>query len=91
MTQSSRLHTTQSEKHSKVAGSFHNIAVVFITQGQLDEVLKVYNKALQIRRRVLGEDNQDESKSFESIGTTHFKQGRHYDALEMFQEALSTY
>ena len=62
-----------------------------IDEGQLDEALRLYNKALKIKRRACGADHEQVADMLFNIGAVLTVQGWHSEALEMLEEALRVY
>jgi tetratricopeptide (TPR) repeat protein len=60
-------------------------------QGEYDEALKLYRKALKIRRHVYGEDHKDVAITLCNIGVAFHGQGKHDETVEVYEEALGVY
>ena len=77
--------------HPDVADSYNNIGLVYGSQGKYEEALVQYNRALEIRIRVLGQDHPDVATSYKSIGVVYQQQGNKSAATEMYTKAYHTY
>ena len=68
---------------------FHNIAAVNNNQGEYDKALEWYQKALNIREKILGPDHPDTAATYNNIAAVYSKQGEYNKALEWYQKALN--
>ena len=50
---------TLADNHPELAGSYHNITILYEEQGDLDKALEYYNKSLNIRLSTVGASNAD--------------------------------
>mmetsp|Transcript_67653 Transcript_67653/g.109732 ORF Transcript_67653/g.109732 Transcript_67653/m.109732 type:complete len:353 (+) Transcript_67653:735-1793(+) len=66
----------------------HRQGRVLRRQGKNDEALKHYQKALEIRTRVLGGDHPDVGASYNNIGKVYRLQGRYEEALAQHHQSL---
>jgi tetratricopeptide (TPR) repeat protein len=76
------------EKHPHVASALANIGNIVNKQGEYDEALKLYRKALKIRRHVYGEDHKELLVTLHSIAEALCRQGMNDEAVEVWEEAL---
>jgi tetratricopeptide (TPR) repeat protein len=73
-----------------VAKALESIGMILNEQGEYDEALKLYRKALKIRRHV-EEGHQVVAASLCNIGLALGDQGKHDESVEMYEEALGVY
>ncbi|NJL62515.1 MAG: tetratricopeptide repeat protein, partial [Methylacidiphilales bacterium] len=57
-------------------------------QGRYDEAEPMFNQALQIRLKVLGEEHPDTAASLNNLAALYKSQGRYDEAEPMFNQAL---
>ena len=63
------------------------LGVIQYRRGQFDQSLQSYERALEIRRRILGEDHWRTALTRSNIGETLVELGRYDEALARFAEA----
>ena len=56
-------------------------------KGDYDAALEYYNKALDIRKQVLGENHPDTATSYNNIGAVYLRKGDYDAALENYNKA----
>jgi len=67
--------------HSEVARSLNNLGqILFCTQGQLSEVLALYQRALTIQERALSPDHLDAAESLCNLASDYGNQGKYSPA-----------
>lgn len=73
-----------------VATSINNIGYLRQQSGQAsaEETMQAYKNSLEIKRRVLGNDNLSVGKTLNNLGTVHYLKREYEAALEAYQEAL---
>ncbi|MCB9750810.1 MAG: protein kinase [Myxococcales bacterium] len=74
------------------AQALHNLGVILGERGEPGEqarALELLGRALEIRRRTLGDDHPSVAALLETIGTLHAEQGADEQALEHFERALA--
>ena len=70
---------------------YNFIGVVYWKLGEYDKALEFYNKALEIRKEVLGEKHTDTAMSYNNIGAVYENLGDYDKALEYYFKALEIY
>ena len=70
------------------ATSYNNIGIVYDYLGDYDKALEFKNKALEIRKEVLGEKHRDTASSYDNIGIVYEELGDYDKALEYHNKAL---
>ncbi|KAF5616098.1 hypothetical protein F25303_13621 [Fusarium sp. NRRL 25303] len=65
-----------------------DLATTYHAQGRYDEAEKLKDKALELRREVLGEKHPDTTRSMASLAATYHNQGRYDKAEQLHQTAL---
>ncbi|KAL3938790.1 MAG: hypothetical protein SGBAC_006376 [Bacillariaceae sp.] len=70
------------------ATSYISRAVVLQNQGKLEEAMALYQKALDIRLKVLGPDHEGTAGAYVGLANVEHDQGRPEEAMVLFQKAL---
>ena len=78
------------ENHPNVAMNYNNIGGVYYNQGNYDQALEYYNKALKIYLAVFGENHPDVAMSYSNIGFNYYNQDLYYEAKINFAKAIET-
>ena len=60
-----------------------------MNQGKYDEALAMYEKALSIRLKKLGDDHPDVATTYNNMAVVYMNQGKYEEALAMYEKALS--
>ncbi len=76
------------EDHPDTALSNHNVAANLNAQGKAAEAAPVFQKALEINRKVLGEDHPSTAESYYSMAVNMTAQGLAADAHPLARKAL---
>jgi tetratricopeptide (TPR) repeat protein len=63
-------------------------AMVLQSQGKLDDAMEMYGKALEIRKKTLGEDHFTVAVTYNNMAGVLQLQGKLDDAMEMYGKAL---
>ena len=63
--------------------------LVYVNQGKYDEALAMYEKALSIRLKKLGDDHPDVADTYNNMAVVYYNQGKYEEALAMYEKALS--
>ena len=71
--------------------NYNNIGGVYYNQGNYDQALEYYNKALKIYLAVLGDSHPNVAMNYNNIGGVYYNQGNHDQALEYYNKALKIY
>ena len=58
-------------------------------QGKYEEALAMYEKALSIKLKKLGDDHPDVATTYNNMANVYNKQGKNDEALAMYEKALS--
>src|SRR5262249_11109521 len=66
-----------------------NLGTVYLTHGESDKALPLYEKALQIRRRILGDEHPDVALNLVSVGMAHHTHDEIKPAIEYYQRAIA--
>ena len=64
------------------------MAGVYFNQGKYKEALTMYEKALSIRLKKLGDDHPNVAETYNNMAV-YFKQGKYEEALTMYEKTLS--
>jgi tetratricopeptide (TPR) repeat protein len=78
-------------QNETTAMSYNNIGNVYDDLGDYDKALEYHNKALEIRKSVLGENHPDTASSYDNIGIVYRNLGDYDKALEYHFKALEIY
>ena len=68
-----------------MATTYNNMGNVYVSQGQYDKALEMYNKSLKISLAALGEDHPDVATTY-NMGEVYRSQGQYDKALEQVSE-----
>lgn len=79
----------QEQEHLDVASSLNNLALINRDQGRYNDAEPLLQKALSIRKRLLGDEHPDVATSLNNLALIYKDQGRYNDAEPLFQEALA--
>jgi tetratricopeptide (TPR) repeat protein len=71
-----------------VAAALHNIAIVQLRDGKLDEALDAIEEAVRIRRLAFGEDSPKLADSLNELGIILLSRKEFHEAIEAFNDAL---
>jgi tetratricopeptide (TPR) repeat protein len=67
---------------------FTNIGLILMDQKKSDEALKILERSLAVRKRLLGDTHPHVAVSLNDIGICHSQAGRYEEALPLLQEAM---
>jgi tetratricopeptide (TPR) repeat protein len=79
------------DDHPDTLQSINNIGTLFISTGQYDRALPLFDECLAKSRRVLGHDHPDTLETLNNIGALFFKKGDYCRALLHFEDCLARY
>ncbi|KAK6534423.1 hypothetical protein TWF281_005748 [Arthrobotrys megalospora] len=71
-------------------GTVNNIALILYHQAKYDEALRQYQKILDWKKRVLGENNPETLVTVRLIASILGIQGKHSEALEQYQKIIAS-
>lgn len=74
---------------AELAESYNNLAVLNATVDRKDRAREYYDRAIDLRRRVLGEDHPTTSFSLTNLASLLVQTGQVEEALPAFREALA--
>ena len=75
-------------QNETTADAYNNIGIVYDYLGDYDKALEFENKALEIKKEVLGEKHADTANSYNNIGVVYEELGDYNEALEYHNKAL---
>jgi tetratricopeptide (TPR) repeat protein len=76
------------EEHPHTARSYNNVAANLNAQGKYAAAGPLYQKALDIRRKVLGEEHPDTAVIYNNVAFNLQSEGRYVEAGPPYQKAL---
>ncbi|WP_103069246.1 CHAT domain-containing protein [Aquimarina sediminis] len=76
------------ENHSKVAGSYSDIGMIYAKNKNYNKALENYHKALRIRQKLLGETNFLLATEYNNFGEVYKEKKEFKTALLWYQKAL---
>ncbi len=76
------------EESEDTAALYNKLGVVYSGQGQYAKAETCYKKALNIRRKVLGEEHPDTASSYNNLGNVYDDQGQYAEAEQCHRKAL---
>ena len=71
-----------------LATNLNNLAVLYKSQGRYSEAEPLYLQALELRKRLLGEDHPDVATSLNNLAVLYNSQGRYSESETLFLQAL---
>nr|WP_232224256.1 tetratricopeptide repeat protein [Mastigocladopsis repens] len=71
-----------------LATSLNNLALLYDSQGRYSEAEPLYQQALELRKRLLGEEHPDVAQSLNNLAYLYRSQGRYIEAEPLYQQAL---
>ncbi|MBW4634262.1 MAG: tetratricopeptide repeat protein [Iphinoe sp. HA4291-MV1] len=74
--------------HRELATSLNNLAYLHFSQGRYTEAEPLYQQALQLTRRLLGEEHPHVASSLNNLAGLYRYQGRYAEAEPLYQQAL---
>ncbi|MDR0736396.1 MAG: tetratricopeptide repeat protein, partial [Zoogloeaceae bacterium] len=87
-TRAEKIYETLPAGERDYAVIYHNRGFVFDEQGDYNEALEWYRKALDIKEKVLGKDHPDTATTYNNIALVYKAQGEYGKALEEYRKAL---
>ena len=79
----------KSAREVEIAETYNTMGDVYYAQRDYNNALTVYEKALNIRKKVLGDDHPDTADCYNNIGVVYSKLGDYPKALECHTKALN--
>jgi len=70
------------------ASTLNNLALLYKSQGRYDQAEPLYLQALELRKRLLGEDHPSVATSLNNLALLYYSQGRYDQAEPLFLQAL---
>jgi tetratricopeptide (TPR) repeat protein/CHAT domain-containing protein len=77
------------QEHPHYAKSLNNLANLYADMGQYDKPLPLYEQALAIKKKVLGEEHPDYANSLNDLAILYAYMGQYDKALPLFEQALA--
>ncbi len=77
------------EHGTNVASIYTGLALVYKFQGRYPEAEPLYQRALELRQRLLGEDHRDVANSYNNLAALYLSLKRYTEAEPLYQKALS--
>ena len=76
------------EEHHRVAATLHNIAIVKVRCGEVEEACNIFREAIRSRKEMLGEYHSKVAETLLELGIALLSLKNHSEALSAFNEAL---
>jgi tetratricopeptide (TPR) repeat protein len=83
--------SSQDQEALAEAKRLNNQAVELYQQGKYNEAISLAEKALAIRKKVLGENHLDTATSLNNLAELYRSQGRYSEAEPLYKQALAIY
>jgi CHAT domain-containing protein/Tfp pilus assembly protein PilF len=77
------------QEHPDYANSLNNLAILYYQMGQYDKALPLYEQALAIRKKVLGEEHRGYANSLNNLAILYYQMGQYDKALPLYEQALA--
>ena len=71
-----------------LASSLNNLAGLYSSQGRYEEAEPLYEQALELSQRNLGENHPDVATSLNNLAGLYRSQGRYEEAEPLYEQAL---
>ena len=71
-----------------MATSLNNLAALYKNQGRYSEAEPLYQQALELYKRLLGEEHPYVASSLHNLAALYDNQGRYSEAEPLYQQAL---
>jgi len=71
-----------------LASSLNNLAGLYSSQGRYEEAEPLYEQALELSQRLLGENHPDVATSLNNLAYLYSSQGRYEEAEPLYEQAL---
>ena len=72
----------------RTAASLNSLASVYRNQKWYEEALDLYERALDVKLKVLGEEHPDVASTLNGMANVYQMQGRYEEALDLYERAL---
>ena len=76
-------------KHLELAKSFQKIGYKYLSSGQYDRAIEMYDKALFIQLEILGKNHPEVAKTYNSIALAYWNKGESQIAHENYNKSFS--
>ena len=76
------------DEHPDTVNEFHQLAVIYVEEGNLLEGEKTLREAWRLQQRVLGDDAEETLTSQGEMGVVAFRLGRQEEGLQHLREAV---
>ncbi len=73
----------------RLADSYNNLANLYFAKDKNDKALPLYEKALTIRKKILGEEHSDIADSYANLGRFYNERAKYEKSLPMLKKALA--
>jgi DGQHR domain-containing protein len=80
---------SESEQSGSTATTYNDIAIMYASQGKFVEALRLLEKALLVRERVMGLNHPDTAMTYNHIALVYSSLGEYKKALEWNEKALA--
>lgn len=78
----------KNENPLSTASCYTNLATVYDSQGEFDEAINLYNKALRIQEKEAGSGNLETARSYNNLGYAYSRIGECNKAKDLHEKAL---
>jgi tetratricopeptide (TPR) repeat protein len=65
------------------------LALLYYSQGKYKEAEPLYQQALALRQKLLGDDHPDVAQSLNNLALLYYSQGKYKEAEPLYQQALN--
>jgi tetratricopeptide (TPR) repeat protein len=67
------------------------LALLYYFQGKYKEAEPLYQQALALRQKLLGDDHPDVATSLNNLALLYYSQGKYKEAEPLYQQALNIF
>ncbi|MEM8640686.1 MAG: tetratricopeptide repeat protein [Cyanobacteria bacterium P01_G01_bin.54] len=88
LNKAAQLQAAQDRDQTALATMLNNLAELYRVQGKYEQAEPLFLQALEIRKKVLGEDHSDVALSLNNLAALYYGQGKYEQAEPLFLQAL---
>ncbi|WP_013325063.1 tetratricopeptide repeat protein [Gloeothece verrucosa] len=78
----------EGNQDTQLAFSLNQLALLYYSQGRYEQAEPLYKQALELRKRLLGDNHPDVASSLNNLAGLYYSQGRYEQAEPLYKQAL---
>ncbi len=75
--------------HTEVGSALHNLAMMLVFEGRMEEAERLYKRAITIKEQALGPEHTETSNALYGLAELYAQQGRNADAEALYNRVLA--